>query len=125
MAKDFEAQREAYARWWHTCEVADAEYQDSEAFKDAEDLGDFAEAMATLRSFGPNPRTFPEHPYPFDTMTFGSDASAVRTHIKRLIGWAQEFYPEFEFVGEVDTVDVIIEALIHPETFDIMVRKNS
>lgn len=50
------------------------------------------------------------------------DALEIRTTIKALIVQAQTECPEFDFVGEVDELDVTIEALIHPEEFEILVR---
>jgi len=47
-----------YARWWFECGDLDMAYQNSDGFRDSEDLGDFAEAMITMRGFGPNPRGF-------------------------------------------------------------------
>lgn len=58
--------REVYARWWFACEAADTAFTQLPESRDAEDLGDFVDAMSTMRSFGPNPRTFPESPYSFD-----------------------------------------------------------
>ena len=50
------------------------------------------------------------------------DPHGIRVAIKALIFKARREFPEFEFVGEVDETDVVIEALIHPETFEVMVR---
>jgi hypothetical protein len=54
----------AYARWYYACAEADIAYTNSEEFKASEDLGDFAEAMSTMRTFGPNPRSFDPPIYP-------------------------------------------------------------
>lgn len=50
------------------------------------------------------------------------DALEIRMGIKALIAAARKDYPDFEFVGDVDEEDVAIEALIHPERFEILVR---
>jgi hypothetical protein len=62
--------RIAYADWWYTTQAADEKFmrlkEESEIHEDEsfEDLGDFVEAMQTLRTFGPNPKAFdpPIHP---------------------------------------------------------------
>lgn len=51
-----------------------------------------------------------------------TDALSVRMEIKRLLRLAQEDFPNFDFVGPVDEVDIGIEALIHPELYEAMYR---
>lgn len=58
--------REAYARWWFSVEEVIGKFTQTPEFVVSEDLGDFAEALNTVFTFGPNPRSFPEHPWPFD-----------------------------------------------------------
>jgi hypothetical protein len=53
------------------------------------------------------------------------EAHEVRMEIKRLLQVARVECPEFDFLGEVSEEDVIIEALIHPETFEISVRNRT
>lgn len=53
---------------------------------------------------------------------FADSPLGYRMEVKRLIRITREKYPDFEFLGEVDEVDTTIEALIHPETFELMVR---
>jgi hypothetical protein len=50
------------------------------------------------------------------------DAHEIRMRIKALIEEARDEFPEFDFVGEIDETDVLIEALIHPERFEVMIR---
>jgi hypothetical protein len=61
---DWEQIRRDYAEWYHACAAADTRLQESASFKFSEDLGDFAESMITLRTFGPNPRSFDPPIYP-------------------------------------------------------------
>jgi len=51
-----------------------------------------------------------------------TDALEVRMVIKSLIREAREHHGDFDFQGDVDEEDVAIEALIHPETLEILVR---
>lgn len=50
------------------------------------------------------------------------DALEIRMAIKELIKEARLNHPDFEFLGEVDELDVVIEALIKPEVYEIAVR---
>jgi len=50
------------------------------------------------------------------------DALSIRMEIKALIQEARKNYPDFNVLGTVDEEDVVIEALIHPELFDLKVR---
>lgn len=50
------------------------------------------------------------------------DAQEIRMGIKNLILEARKNYPDFEFLGEVDELDVLIEAAIHPEKFEVAIR---
>jgi hypothetical protein len=56
--------RAHYATWWYETQVAITEwrdYIDQEVARgrwDGDDLGDFVDGIATLMSFGPNPRAF-------------------------------------------------------------------
>lgn len=50
------------------------------------------------------------------------DAHEIRMGIKALIEVARKEHPDFEFLGEVDELDVTIEALIHPERYEIKIR---
>lgn len=62
MPSDFRIIRDAYTVWYdkvaEACEefvrVCDADESGGE------DLGDFADALGTLLTFGPNPRSFPK-----------------------------------------------------------------
>lgn len=51
-----------------------------------------------------------------------ANAQEIRWEIKAAILQARNEFPEFDFLGEVDELDVVIEALIHPERFEVMVR---
>jgi hypothetical protein len=42
--------------------------------------------------------------------------------IKRLVGVARAEFPDFDFVGDVDELDVFIEAMIRPDLFEAAVR---
>jgi hypothetical protein len=54
------------------------------------------------------------------------DAHEIRMEIKRLIAEARKEYPDFEPIGTIDEDDALIEALIHPELFEVKIRiKNS
>ena len=55
-------------------------------------------------------------------MSDPTNAHEARMAIKKLIRLCQEDFPNFDFVGEVDEVDILIEALIHPELFEVAVR---
>lgn len=50
------------------------------------------------------------------------DAHEIRMEIKRLIDEARKEHAPFEFVGEVDETDILIEALIHPDKFEVNIR---
>jgi hypothetical protein len=50
------------------------------------------------------------------------DPLEIRTTIKSLVLQARDEFPDHEFIGQVDELDVVIEALIHPEGFEIFVR---
>ena len=50
------------------------------------------------------------------------DVLSIRMEIKALIQEARKNYPDFNVLGTVDEEDVVIEALIHPELFDLKVR---
>lgn len=50
------------------------------------------------------------------------DALEIRMEVKRLLREAREQHPDFEFIGDVDNEDIVIEALLHPERFEITVR---
>jgi hypothetical protein len=55
----------AYAKAYFGAQSALDEFVDGKHFADSEDLGDFAEAMRTILTFGPNPRSFRPTPiYP-------------------------------------------------------------
>lgn len=66
---DFSPVREAYARWWFSVEEVLDGFVKTPEFQHSEDLGDFAEAINTMFTFGPNPRMFPEHPWSFDPIS--------------------------------------------------------
>jgi hypothetical protein len=51
-----DALRKSYADWWYEVNKLTHVLTQSEEFKSSEDLGDFAEAIGTLMTFGPNPR---------------------------------------------------------------------
>jgi len=48
----------AYALWWYRTQEVEEGFTNDPAIETSEDLGDFVEAMATLRTFGPNPKAF-------------------------------------------------------------------
>jgi hypothetical protein len=51
------------------------------------------------------------------------DAHAIRMRIKSLIEEARDEYPNYDFVyADVDETDVVIEALIHLDKFEIQVK---
>lgn len=50
-------------------------------------------------------------------------ALEIRMEIKRLLKLARETEKDFVFIGEVDHEDVTIEALIHSDKYEVMVRR--
>jgi hypothetical protein len=50
--------REAYARWWFSVEAVIDKFSQTEEFQHSEDLGDWAEALGTVFTFGPNAEVF-------------------------------------------------------------------
>ena len=53
------------------------------------------------------------------------DAHEIRMRIKALIQEARDEYPSFDFVGEVDELDMIIEATIRDDLFEVSIRNRT
>lgn len=51
-----------------------------------------------------------------------ADAATPRQVIKGMVRWARDEHPGLDFVGQIDQEDIIIEALIHPELFEVQIK---